>query len=195
MCSNSLRSDELTNAVGLLKEEMRRLGSLIMESADKNRVAAGGALAVDREGFSRYITERLRACPNIEVEEREAHRDTRRVRSVIATGPLTSDAMADAIVKLCPEFDLHFYDAVAPIVTLESVDMESAYLASRYEQGHGGLCKLPHDEGGVRGLRDRAEQRRRRPPCTALTTARCSKAACPSRSWPAAGWTRCATGR
>ncbi|MFR5782858.1 MAG: FAD-dependent oxidoreductase, partial [Oscillospiraceae bacterium] len=129
-----LRSDELTNAVGLLKEEMRRLGSLVMESADKNRVAAGGALAVDREGFSRYITGRLRACPNIEVEERELT-EIPEGETVIATGPLTSDAMADAIVKLCPEFDLHFYDAVAPIVTLESVDMESAYLASRYGKG------------------------------------------------------------
>lgn len=101
VCSNSLRSDELTNAVGLLKEEMRRLGSLIMESADKNRVAAGGALAVDREGFSRYITGRLRACPNIEVEERELT-EIPEGETVIATGPLTSDAMADAIVSSAP---------------------------------------------------------------------------------------------
>ena len=142
VCSNSLRSDELTNAVGLLKEELRRLGSLIMESADKNRVAAGGALAVDREGFSEYITQRLRACPNIEVEERELT-EIPEGETVIATGPLTSDAMADAIVKLCPEFDLHFYDAVAPIVTLESVDMESAYLASRYGKGTADYVNCP----------------------------------------------------
>lgn len=95
VCSNSLRSDELTNAVGLLKEELRRLGSLIMESADKNRVAAGGALAVDREGFSEYITQRLRACPNVEVEERELT-EIPEGEAVIATGPLTSDAMAEA---------------------------------------------------------------------------------------------------
>ena len=84
-----------------------------MESADKNRVAAGGALAVDREGFSEYITQRLRACPNVEVEERELT-EIPEGEAVIATGPLTSDAMAEAIVRLCPEFDLHFYDAVAP---------------------------------------------------------------------------------
>ena len=142
VCSNSLRSDELTNAVGLLKEELRRLGSLVMESADKNRVAAGGALAVDREGFSAYITEKLRACKNIEVEERELT-DIPEGETVIATGPLTSDAMAESIVKLCPEFDLHFYDAVAPIVTLESVDMESAYLASRYGKGTADYVNCP----------------------------------------------------
>ena len=142
VCSNSLRSDELTNAVGLLKEELRRLGSLIMESADKNRVAAGGALAVDREGFSEYITQRLRACPNVEVEERELT-EIPEGEAVIATGPLTSDAMAEAIVRLCPEFDLHFYDAVAPIVTLESVDMENAYLASRYGKGTDDYVNCP----------------------------------------------------
>lgn len=142
VCSNSLRSDELTNAVGLLKEELRRLGSLIMESADKNRVAAGGALAVDREGFSEYITQRLRACPNVEVEERELT-EIPEGEAVIATGPLTSDAMAEAIVRLCPEFDLHFYDAVAPIVTLESVDMENAYLASRYGKGTADYVNCP----------------------------------------------------
>ena len=93
VCSNSLRSDELTNAVGLLKEEMRRLGSLIMESADANRVAAGGALAVDREGFSRYITDRLKACGNIELVSAEAT-EIPEGTVVIATGPLSSDAIA-----------------------------------------------------------------------------------------------------
>ena len=134
MCSNSLRGDDLSNAVGLLKEEMRRLGSLIMESAEKHRVAAGGALAVDREGFARYITEKLEAEPNIEIVRVEAT-DIPDGEVVIATGPLTSDAMAERIKSLCPEFDLHFYDAVAPIVTLESVDMTSACPASRYRKG------------------------------------------------------------
>ncbi len=142
VCSNSLRSDELANAVGLLKEELRRLGSLIMLSADANRVAAGGALAVDREGFARYITDRLTSHPNIEVVRREAE-DIPEGRVVIATGPLTSDAMARRIVTLCPEFDMHFYDAVAPIVAVESVDMDSAYRASRYGKGTSDYINCP----------------------------------------------------
>ena len=143
VCSNSLRGDDLTNAVGLLKEEMRRLGSLIMESAEANRVAAGGALAVDREGFSRYITERLRSHPNIEVVEAEAADFPEGDEVVIATGPLTSDALAGKIAALCGEPGLHFYDAVAPIVTLESVDMENAYLASRYGKGTADYVNCP----------------------------------------------------
>ena len=142
VCSNSLRSDELTNAVGLLKEELRRLDSLILESADRNRVAAGGALAVDREGFAKYITEKIRSHPMIEVIEEEAT-EIPNGEVVIATGPLTSDAMADTIQRLCPEFDLHFYDAVAPIVTLESVDMDSAFFASRYDKGTADYVNCP----------------------------------------------------
>lgn len=144
VCSNSLRSDELTNAVGLLKEEMRRLGSLIMESADSNRVAAGGALAVDREGFSRYITEKLKANENIEIEYTEA-KEIPEGEVIIATGPLSSDAIAAEIEKLCPDSDLHFYDAVAPIVTLESVNMESAFFASRYDKGTADYVNCPMD--------------------------------------------------
>ena len=145
VCSNSLRSDELTNAVGLLKEEMRRLGSLILESADQNRVAAGGALAVDRVGFSRYITEKLRACENVEIVEAEADAIPEG-EVVIATGPLSSDAIAERIAALCPESDLHFYDAVAPIVTLESVDMDSAFFASRYDKGTADYVNCPMDK-------------------------------------------------
>ena len=142
VCSNSLRSDELTNAVGLLKEELRRLDSLVLESADRNRVAAGGALAVDREGFAKYITEKLRSHPMIEVVEEEATQIPDG-EVVISTGPLTSDAMADTIQRLCPEFDLHFYDAVAPIVTLDSVDMDSAFFASRYDKGTADYVNCP----------------------------------------------------
>ena len=145
VCSNSLRSDELTNAVGLLKEEMRRLGSLILESADHNRVAAGGALAVDRVGFSRYITEKLRAQENVEIVEAEATQIPEG-EVVIATGPLSSDAIAEKIAALCPESDLHFYDAVAPIVTLESVDMDSAFFASRYDKGTADYVNCPMDK-------------------------------------------------
>ena len=145
VCSNSLRSDELTNAVGLLKEEMRRLGSLIMESADLNRVAAGGALAVDRVGFSRTVTEQLRALPNVEIVTAEADAIPEG-EVVIATGPLSSDAIADRIAALCPESYLHFYDAVAPIVTLESVDMDSAFFASRYDKGTADYVNCPMDK-------------------------------------------------
>lgn len=142
VCSNSLRSDELTNAVGLLKEELRRLDSLILESADRNRVAAGGALAVDRESFAKYITGKIRSHPLIEVVEEEAT-EIPDGEVVIATGPLTSDAMAGTIQRLCPEFDLHFYDAVAPIVTLDSVDMDSAFFASRYDKGTADYVNCP----------------------------------------------------
>ena len=145
VCSNSLRSDELTNAVGLLKAEMRKMGSLIMASADKNRVAAGGALAVDREGFSRTITEKLRIHPNVEVIEAEAT-EIPEGEVVIATGPLSSDAIAEKIAALCPDSDLHFFDAVAPIVTLESVDMDSAFFASRYDKGTADYVNCPMDK-------------------------------------------------
>ena len=145
VCSNSLRSDELTNAVGLLKAEMRSLGSLIMDSADKHRVAAGGALAVDREGFARYITESLEQNDNVEIIRREAT-DIPEGEVVIATGPLSSDTIAEKIAALCPDSDLHFYDAVAPIVTLESVDMDSAFFASRYGKGSADYVNCPMDK-------------------------------------------------
>ena len=143
VCSNSLRSDELTNAVGLLKEEMRRLNSLVMLSADRNRVAAGGALAVDREGFSREITERLSAHPLVTVVREEVTDLPPSGPVVVASGPLSSDAIAQRIALLCPDSDLHFYDAVAPIVTLESVDMDSAYFASRYGKGTADYVNCP----------------------------------------------------
>jgi len=129
VCSNSLRSDELTNAVGLLKEEMRRLGGLIIKCADESRVPAGGALAVDRVRFSELITEKIRSHKNIEVVEAEAE-DIPEGRVVIATGPLTSDALAEKLLKLSPEEKaLSFFDAAAPIVTFDSIDMTKAYLA------------------------------------------------------------------
>ena len=145
VCSNSLRSDELTNAVGLLKAEMRAMDSLIMASADANKVAAGGALAVDREGFARQITETLEQHPNVEIIRREAL-DIPDGEVVIATGPLSSDAIAEKIAALCPDSDLHFYDAVAPIVTLDSVDMDSAFFASRYDKGTADYVNCPMDK-------------------------------------------------
>ena len=145
VCSNSLRSDELSNAVGLLKAEMRKMGSIIMESADANRVPAGGALAVDREGFARYVTEKLTACDNIELISKEAT-DFPEGELVVATGPLTSDALAEKLTELCNDTGLHFYDAVAPIVTLESVDMDNAFFASRYDKGTADYVNCPMDE-------------------------------------------------
>ena len=145
VCSNSLRSDELTNAVGLLKAEMRAMDSLIIASADANKVAAGGALAVDREGFARRITETLEQHPNVEIIRREAL-DIPDGEVVIATGPLSSDAIAEKIAALCPDSDLHFYDAVAPIVTLDSVDMDSAFFASRYDKGTADYVNCPMDK-------------------------------------------------
>ncbi|MCR5137579.1 MAG: methylenetetrahydrofolate--tRNA-(uracil(54)-C(5))-methyltransferase (FADH(2)-oxidizing) TrmFO [Oscillospiraceae bacterium] len=142
VCSNSLRGDELSNAVGLLKEEMRRLDSLILQSADHNRVAAGGALAVDREAFSREITDTLCTHPNISVVRGEVT-EIPEGTVIIASGPLSSDAITGRITALCPDFNLHFFDAVAPIVTLESVDMEQAYFASRYGKGTADYVNCP----------------------------------------------------
>ncbi len=134
-CSNSLRSDQLENAVGLLKEELRRLDSLIIRCADATRVPAGGALAVDRHGFARMVTESLRNHPNVTVVEGEVT-EIPEGEVIIASGPLTSDALAEKLTKLVEGTSpLNFFDAAAPLVAYESVDMESAYFASRYDKG------------------------------------------------------------
>ena len=143
VCSNSLRSDELTNAAGLLKEEMRRLNGLIMRCADSSRLPAGGALAVDRESFAEKITEKLCSHPNITVVNAEAE-EIPDGEVIIATGPLTSEPMEKAIAGLLPEDEfMHFYDASAPIVTLESINMDSAYFASRYGKGSADYINCP----------------------------------------------------
>ena len=135
VCSNSLRSDRLENAVGLLKEELRRAGSLILSCADATRVEAGGCLAVDREGFSGMITDRIRSHPNITVIPGEVT-EVPAPPFIIATGPLTSDALSEAIGKYFGEgVYLSFFDAAAPLVTAESVDMDKAWFASRYDRG------------------------------------------------------------
>ena len=136
VCSNSLRSDQLENAVGLLKEELRRCGSLILSCADATRVEAGGALAVDREGFSNLVTEKIRNHPMITVVEGEVTEIPEEGQVIVASGPLTSDTLADAIAGLFPESKyLNFFDAAAPLVTFDSVDMEKAWFASRYDKG------------------------------------------------------------
>ena len=135
VCSNSLRGDRLENAVGLLKEELRRSGSLILSCADATRVEAGGCLAVDRYGFSSLVTEKIRNHPNITVVAEEVT-EVPQGPVIIATGPLTSDAMSDAIAKYFGNSEyMHFFDAAAPLVTLESIDMEHAWFASRYDRG------------------------------------------------------------
>ena len=148
VCSNSLRSDQLENAAVLLKEELRRCGSLILRCAGETRVEAGGALAVDREGFSAAVTEAVRAHPGITVAEGEvtAIPDG---EVVIASGPLTSDALSQAIAELFPENSyLNFYDAAAPIVTFDSIDMDHAWFASRYDKGTADYinCALSEEE-------------------------------------------------
>ena len=135
VCSNSLRAANLENAVGLLKEEMRRMNSLVMESADANRVPAGGALAVDREGFSAYITDKLAGHPLIKLKRAEIKEIPKDRVVIIATGPLTSPALTEAIRKLTGEEYFYFHDAAAPIVTKESLDHTKVFAASRYDKG------------------------------------------------------------
>ena len=146
VCSNSLRSAELTNGVGLLKEELRRMGSLIMEAADASRVAAGGALAVDRTKFSDYVTEKLRSHPLVEVISAEMTEIPEQEITVVATGPLTSDALAGTISRMTGGKSLYFYDAAAPIVDAESVDMTKAFFASRYGKGGADYINCPMTE-------------------------------------------------
>ena len=148
VCSNSLRSDQLENAVGLLKEELRRCSSLILRCADETKVEAGGALAVDREGFSAAVTAAVRGHPGITVEEREAAAIPGG-EVVVASGPLTSDALSQAIAGLFPGHGyLNFFDAAAPIVTFDSIDMDHAWFASRYDKGTADYinCALSEEE-------------------------------------------------
>lgn len=146
VCSNSLRSDGLTNAVGLLKEELRRLGSVVMACADLTRVPAGGALAVDRNRFSQMVTQRIKTHPLITVREKE-QTDIPEGRVIIATGPLTSDAFTQKIGRLIKDTSFFsFYDAAAPIVTFESIDFGYAYFASRYDKGTADYINCPLTE-------------------------------------------------
>ncbi len=145
-CSNSLRSDQLENAVGLLKEELRRLDSLILSCADATRVEAGGALAVDRHGFARLVTERIAQHPNITVVPGEVT-EIPEGEVVIASGPLTSDALAERLQALLGDDSaLHFYDAAAPLVSAESIDMEKAWMGSRYDRGTADYVNCPMSE-------------------------------------------------
>jgi len=143
VCSNSLRSNSLDNAVGLLKEELRRMGSLIIHCADKTSVPAGGALAVDREAFSRLVTDMINKHPNIEVVHEEVKTIPHEEVTIIATGPLTSDALSAQISKLVGDQSLYFFDAAAPIVKKDSIDMNKAFAASRYGKGGDDYINCP----------------------------------------------------
>ncbi len=143
VCSNSFRADGVLNAVGLLKEEMRNLGSLIMECADKTRVPAGGALAVDRDEFSKMVTEKIKNHPNIRVVSEEITDIDIDEYTIVAAGPLASDALVPAIEKLTGGEGLHFFDAAAPIVAYDSIDMTRAFRAARYGKGGDDYINCP----------------------------------------------------
>ncbi|MBO5380022.1 MAG: methylenetetrahydrofolate--tRNA-(uracil(54)-C(5))-methyltransferase (FADH(2)-oxidizing) TrmFO [Clostridia bacterium] len=146
VCSNSLRSDDISNAIGVLKAELRELDSLIMEAADNTKVPAGSALAVDRELFSNYITEKIKNHPQIEVIEEEVEAINPDEITVVATGPLTSEAMAKYIHGDLGLDGLHFFDAAAPIVDFETIDMNKAFFASRYNKGDADYINCPMTE-------------------------------------------------
>lgn len=149
VCSNSLRANNITNAVGLLKEEMRRLDSLIIKCADATQVPAGGALAVDRDKFSEMITETIKNHPNINVIEEEITQIPKGdIPVVVATGPLTSDALSQDIRTYTKQEGLYFYDAAAPIIEKDSIDMNKVYLKSRYDKGEAAYlnCPMTKDE-------------------------------------------------
>ena len=154
VCSNSLRSNQLENGVGLLKEELRILGSLIMESADKSQVPAGGALAVDREEFSGYITRKIQEDPNIEVIFDEVHSIPEDGIVIIATGPLTDGDLYDSIMEKIGHQDMHFFDAAAPIVTEASIDRSICFAMSRYGKGGDDYLNCPMNEEEYRQFYD-----------------------------------------
>ncbi|AEJ43254.1 methylenetetrahydrofolate--tRNA-(uracil(54)-C(5))-methyltransferase (FADH(2)-oxidizing) TrmFO [Alicyclobacillus acidocaldarius] len=146
VCTNSLRSNSITNAVGLLKEEMRRLDSVIMRAADAHAVPAGNALAVDRDSFSQRVTELVSQHPNITVVREEVTEIPKDGVVVVATGPLTSPALSEDIRRLVGHGELYFYDAAAPIVTKESIDMSKVFFQSRYDQGDAAYINCPMTE-------------------------------------------------
>jgi len=145
VCSNSLKAMQITNASGLQKEELRRMGSLIMEAADHSSVPAGGALAVDREIFASYITEKIKSHPLIEIKEQEVTSFSEGIW-IIATGPLTSDALSEFICNLVGRPSLHFFDAAAPIIETSSINMDKVFAASRYDKGDGVYLNCPFTE-------------------------------------------------
>ena len=146
VCSNSLRSDMLENAVGLLKQEMREMGSLIMECADATRLPAGGALAVDRIGFSKLVTKKLTEEPNIEIFNEEIDEINPDEYTIVASGPLTSDKLYENIREFLGDKYMHFFDAAAPIVMADSINMARVFAASRYDKGDDDYLNCPFNK-------------------------------------------------
>ena len=146
VCSNSLKADRISTAAGLLKAEMRKFGSLTLEAAERHSVPAGGALAVDRDLFSEYITERIKSNPRINVKNEVANEIPNDAVCIIATGPLTDGVLAEQITEICGKCSLSFYDAAAPIISADSIDMSIAFSASRYDKGDADYINCPFDK-------------------------------------------------
>ena len=191
VCSNSLRGDRLENAVGLLKEELRRCGSLIMTCAEETRVEAGGCLAVDREGFAKKVTEKLKNHPNITIISQEIT-EVPEGPVIIATGPLTSDALSKAIGEYFGQDYLHFFDAAAPLVTAESVDMDLAWWQSRYDRGTPDYVNCAMDRQEYRPSSTNWWRLRKRK-STVSRIKMFLKVVCPWRSWPVVALRPCVT--
>ncbi|WP_416316244.1 methylenetetrahydrofolate--tRNA-(uracil(54)-C(5))-methyltransferase (FADH(2)-oxidizing) TrmFO [Vagococcus fluvialis] len=154
VCTNSLRANDITNAAGLLKEEMRTLDSVIISSADKHQVPAGGALAVDREGFSSEVTERVSNHPNITIHHEEITEIPEDGITIIATGPLTSEPLAESIKEFTESEGLYFYDAAAPIIDKNTIDMDKVYLKSRYDKGEAAYLNCPMNKDEFYAFRE-----------------------------------------
>jgi len=146
VCSNSFKSDDANSATGILKAEMRRMGSLILTCAEATRVPAGNSLAVDREAFSIAVTMALRNHPNIQWVEAQVDAPDLSLPTILATGPLTTDPLADWLPAITGSSRLHFYDAIAPIVERDSVDMDTAWMAARYDKGGADFINCPLDK-------------------------------------------------
>ena len=183
VCSNSLKSDEPGTAPYLLKEELRRADSLVMEAAAATRVPAGAALAVDRQLFAEYVTEKIEADPEIELVREEVTQIPADEIAMIATGPLSSDSLTAEIMKLTGSDQLYFYDAIAPIVSADSVDRSIAFAAARYGKGGDDYLNCPFNRGGVCSLLSSPNRGEECARCSALKRPVGSKRVCRLKSW------------
>ena len=213
ICSNSLKAERLDSASGLLKEEMRRMDSQLLPAAEEARVAAGGALAVDRDAFSAAVTRRVEQCPNITVKRERVEQIDESAPILVATGPLTDGALADEIGRLTGDERLHFYDAVAPIVTAESLDYNKVFAASRYDRGEADYLNCPFNKAEYEAFHaalaaaeraplhefdagaEQGAQPTRTPTAKKPIPSPSTRAVCPSRSWQPAEPTPCASAR
>lgn len=194
VCSNSLRAASVTNAVGLLKEEMRRLHSVIMDAADHHSVPAGGALAVDRMGYAEAVTEIVKNHPLITFTEKEVTEIPEDGITIIATGPLTEGKLAEAIEDFCGGEGFHFYDAAAPIVTKESLDLDVVYAMSRYGKGEAAYLNCPMNEEEYAAFQE-ALCHAEMAPVHGFENKKVLKDACRLKSWRSAEQIQCDSAR